>query len=124
MYKPRREHWDATIRVLRYLKSSPGQGILFRSNTDLQHRAYCDSDWASCPITCHSLSGYFIFLGFLIISWKTKKQHTVSHSLAKAEYRSMAITCCELKWLCLLLQDLRVPISSHTPLFYDNQAAL
>lgn len=41
------------IRVLHYLTCSPGQGIFLQSNTDLTFRAYCDSDWASCPITRH-----------------------------------------------------------------------
>ena len=107
MHQPRHGHWEAAIRVLRYLKSAPGQGIFLPSKSDLQLHAYCDSDWASCPIT-----GYFITLGSSPISWKTKKQTIVSRSSAEAEYRSMANTACELIWLRTLLRDLMVPISS------------
>lgn len=47
MQDPRKDHWDAAMRVLRYLKSHPGQGVLLSSTSDLRLQAYCDSDWAS-----------------------------------------------------------------------------
>ncbi|KAI5678315.1 hypothetical protein M9H77_09265 [Catharanthus roseus] len=124
MHAPRHAHWDAAIRVVRYLKGSPGRGIFLSSNSPLSLTSYCDSDWATCPITRRSLTGYFISLGGSPISWKTKKQHTISRSSAEAEYRSMAMTLCELKWLSILLRDLHVPITRPIPLHCDNQAAL
>ena len=96
MQKPKEEHWEAALRMVRYLKGSPGQGIFLRSDCNLQLQAYCDSDWASCPLTPRSLTGYFVLLGNSPISWKSKKQHTMSRSIAEAEYRSMAATICEL----------------------------
>ncbi|PKI50560.1 hypothetical protein CRG98_029066 [Punica granatum] len=88
---PRQGHWDVAIRVLRYLKQSPRQGI-FLCPTSLSLTAYCDADWASCPMTRRSLTGYFITLSDSPISWKTKKQTTVSKSSAEAEYRAMVAT--------------------------------
>lgn len=96
MQCPQEAHWDAALRVVRYLKGDSGQGIFLRSSCDLRLTAFCDSDWASCPMTRRSLTMYFVRLGVSPISWKTKKQHTVSRSSAEAEYRSMATTCCEL----------------------------
>ena len=112
------------MRVVRYLKGNPGQGIILCSDCDLKLYAYCDLDWASCPLTRRSLNGYFIILGNSPISWKTKKQHTVSRSLAKAEYRSMATTTCELKWLKGLLSTLGVMHSDPMHLYCDSQATL
>ena len=106
---PRKPHWDAAIRVLKYIKGSPGQGLLLPSENNLTLTAYCDSDWGGCQTTRRSVSGYCIFLGSSIISWKSKKQTNVSRSSAEAEYRAMANTCLEIVWLRYLLQDLKVP---------------
>lgn len=124
MQQPRHGHWTAALRVLRYLKSAPGQGIFLPATSDLQLHAYCDSDWAGCPLTRRSLTGYFIFLGSSPISWKSKKQSTVSRSSAEAEYRAMATTASELLWLRILLRDLTVSLPSSARLYCDNRAAL
>ncbi|CAH9109373.1 unnamed protein product [Cuscuta epithymum] len=124
MHQPRQVHWDAAIRVLRYLKSHPGQGILLRSDSPLLLTGYCDSDWASCPLTRRSVTGYFVMLGGSPISWRTKKQVTVSRSSAEAEYRSMATLTCELLWLKGLLSSLGITTSTPIRLFCDNKAAI
>jgi hypothetical protein len=124
MNQPRKMHWEAALRVVRYLKGAPGQGLFFSSINDLKLRAYCDSDWAGCPVTRRSTTGYFVFLGPSLISWKSKRQKTVSLSSAEAEYRAMTSTCCELTWLRFLLKDLGLSLHEPALLFCDNKAAL
>lgn len=124
MQAPRIEHWEAALRVVRYLKGTPGQGILLRADSELTLKGWCDSDWAACPITRRSLTGWLVFLGHSPISWKTKKQHTVSRSSAEAEYRSLAAITCELKWLKGLLLSLGVHHPKAIPIFCDSQSAL
>ncbi|KAK4384698.1 Retrovirus-related Pol polyprotein from transposon RE1 [Sesamum angolense] len=82
-----------------------------------------DADWASCIDSRRSLTGLCVFLGRLSF-WKTKKQPTVSRSSAEAEYRSLASTICELRWISYLLQDFQVHVQTPIPLFCDNQAVV
>ena len=124
MQAPRIEHWSAALRTVHYLKGSPGQGSLLSGACDLHLTGWCDSDWASCPMTRRSITGWLIFLGHSPISWKTKKQHTVSRSSAEAEYRSMATTTAELTWLKALLMSLGIAHPRDMTLFCDSQSSL
>ena len=74
-------------------------------------------------MTRRSVTGYFILLGSTPISWKTKKQFTVSRSSTEAEYRALANATSEAIWLRNLLHSLHVPVLS-AQLYYDNQATL
>lgn len=95
MHHPTSVHMQTARRLLRYLVSNLGQGILLASSSKAYLQAYCDSDWANCPITRRSTSSFYILPGDSPISWKAKKHNVVARSTAEAEYRAMALTVCE-----------------------------
>ena len=74
-------------------------------------------------MTRRSTTGFCIFLEESLISWKTKKQSTVSRSSSEAEYRALASTSCQLQWLTFLLRDLHVITPNSACLYCDSQAA-
>lgn len=122
--KPRIPHLQAVHHLLRYIKSAPGQGVFFPANTSLHIRAFSDADWASCVDTRKSVTGYCVFLGDALVSWKAKKQATVSRSSTEAEYRALATTTSEVLWIQQLLRDFQMSSSSPATIFCDNQSAI
>ncbi|KAL4558415.1 hypothetical protein LXL04_036615 [Taraxacum kok-saghyz] len=124
MSRPKIPHYEAACHLLRYLKQAPGQGIFFPAKSNFQLKGFCDSDWAKCTETRRSVTGFCIFLGESLISWKSKKQPTVSRSSGEAEYRAMAVTTAKLVWLKQLLKDFDIHSKEQTLLFGDNESTL
>ena len=60
---------------------------------------YSDADWGSCLDDRRSTSGYCVFVGGNLVSWRSKKQSVVSRPTAEAEYRAMALVICEMLWI-------------------------
>ena len=71
-----------------------------------------------------STTGFCIFLGDYLVSWKSKKQTVVSRSSDEAEYRAMASTVAEIVWLRWLLADLGIMLPAPTPMYCDNTSAI
>lgn len=105
LQQPKKSHMEATLRIVRYIKSQPGQGVLFSSKHNTTIIAYCDADWASCPHTTKSISGYLVKLRDTLVSWKSNKQTTISRSSIESEYTSMATIVTELVWLLGLIKE-------------------
>ncbi|GKB61169.1 ribonuclease H-like domain-containing protein [Tanacetum coccineum] len=80
MHAPLQSHFSAALRVLRYLKSAPGTGISYYKQNSQYYKqnsfslhGFSDADWAKCPKTRKSVSGYCLYLCNNLLSWKSKK---------------------------------------------------
>ena len=124
MHDPREPHLVALKRILRYLQGTLDLGLLLRPSTSSDLVVYTDADWAGCPDTRKSTSGYAVFLGDNLISWSSKCQNTVSRSSAEAEYRAVANGVSEASWLCQLLSELHAPLRRATLIYCDNISAV
>lgn len=120
---PGKRHWLAAKRILRYLKGTIDDRLTF-SKSDHLLRGYSDSDFANDLDERKSVSGYVFKLFGGVISWRSRKQTTISLSTTEAEYVALNSCCQEAIWLKGLYQEL-IPKCDEVPvLFCDNQSAL
>jgi hypothetical protein len=106
------------------LKTSPSLGLFYSSSSDFKLQAFSDSDWATCPNTRKSITGYCLFLAKALISWRFKKQSTISRSSFEAEYRALTSLACEIYWIKYLLDDLQIRLITPFCTFSDSQSAI
>jgi hypothetical protein len=89
----------AMKRIMRYLKGTPHYDLLLRRSSGSDLVVYTDADWAGCPDTRRSTSGYVVFLGDNLVSWSARRQTVISHSSANDEYHAVVNGMAEATWL-------------------------
>ncbi|KAF5459817.1 hypothetical protein F2P56_019733 [Juglans regia] len=93
MQTPRHIHLAVVRHIIRYLKAIPNRGLFFPKESSLQLVGYSDADWAGCTDTRCFVRGWCMFLGNVLISWKSKKQDRVFKSSTESVYRAMSSAC-------------------------------
>ncbi|XP_042041415.1 uncharacterized mitochondrial protein AtMg00810-like [Salvia splendens] len=124
MHAPQEEHWDAALRIVRYLKGTADHGLLFEKHGNLEIHGFTDADWAGNPNDRKSTAGYFTFIGGNLVTWRSKKQKVVALSSAEAEFRGIKSGLTELLWLRRIMKELGLDSSKTCKLFCDNKAAI
>ncbi|GJU71411.1 ribonuclease H-like domain-containing protein [Tanacetum coccineum] len=124
MHDPRDPHFTALKRILRYVRGTLDYGMQLHVSSTTQLSAYTDTDWAGCPVTRRSTSGYCVFLGDNLLSWSAKSQVTLSRSSAEAEYRCVANVVAETAWIRNLLCELHTPLFTATLVYCENVSAV
>lgn len=109
MQTPLKTHWDAGLRILRYLQSTKDLGLFYTGGNGVKLQGWSDSDWGGDPDTRRSTSGYTFTLGSGVVSWSSKKQPTIALSSTEAEYRAACGAACEVVWLRRLLGEIGFP---------------
>ena len=128
MANPGSQHWAAAKRVGRYLKGTTDLSLAFQPSSDFQPSnmitAYSDSDWGKDPTDRKSFSGYVLFVGSALISWKCRKQTAVALSTAEAEYMALALIATEVIWMRNLLSEIGFTQQGPSIIHCDNRAAI
>ncbi|XP_055804313.1 secreted RxLR effector protein 161-like [Solanum dulcamara] len=124
MHCPKESHIKIALRVVRYIKKAPGLGLLMPPEDTNKLLAYCNSDWGGCVETRRSVTDYLVKFGGALISWKSKKQDTVSRSSAEVEFRSMANCAAKVTWLVGLFEELGVHTELPITMVCDSKAAI
>jgi hypothetical protein len=118
MHDLREHHLAAIKRILRYVKGTMSHRFQLHSSSPASMVTYTDADWAGCPDTQRSTSGFCVYLTDNLVSWSLKRQHMVSCS--SIEYRVMANAVAEASWIRQLLHNLHRPSPPATIVFCDN----
>jgi hypothetical protein len=129
MQDPRRRHEVAAKRVLRYLAGTKEIGLRFgreqkAATGDMQITAFGDADWANDRSDRKSITGWIVKLNGDVVSWASKKQHTVAQSTCEAELYAEAAAVNEILWQRGLLKELGLRMENASIVYCDNQPAI
>ncbi|GJX04226.1 ribonuclease H-like domain-containing protein [Tanacetum coccineum] len=124
MHSPLTSHLKIAFKIVRYFKSCPGLGIHIAKTSGMFLNAYSAADWAKCVVTRKSVTGYCVFLNNSLVSWKSKKQNTLSKSLTEVEYKALASVTSEVIWILNFLKDLQIENLLPVSLYCDNNSAI
>ncbi|CAI7754260.1 unnamed protein product [Closterium sp. NIES-53] len=120
----RPEHMAAAKRVLRYLCSTSGMGLVLGGRRPVVLTGHADASWADDQATQRSSQGYTFSLGSRSVSWRSTRSSSVLSSSCEAEIYTGAMAAQELRWLTYLLTDLGEKPRSPPVLYVDNKAML
>ncbi|CAI7849590.1 unnamed protein product [Closterium sp. NIES-53] len=120
----RPEHMAAAKRVLRYLCSTSGLGLVLGGRRRVVLTGHADASWADDKATQRSSQGYTFSLGSGSVSWRSTRSSSILGFSCEAEIYAGAMAAQELRWLTYLLADLGEPPSSPPVLYIDNKAML
>ncbi|CAI7774642.1 unnamed protein product [Closterium sp. NIES-54] len=120
----RPEHMAAAKRVLRYLCSTSGMGLVLGGRRPVVLTGHADASWADDQATQRSSQGYTFSLGTGSVSWQATRPSSVLSSSCEAEIYAGAMATQEVRWLTYLLTDLGEPPRSPPVPYVDNKAML
>jgi hypothetical protein len=83
---PRDYHLRAVKRIMRYLVLTPKLGLWYTMGSRFELLGYSDADYARCKVDRKSISETCQFIGWSLVAWSSRKQNSVTLSMAEAEY--------------------------------------
>ncbi|CAI7881305.1 unnamed protein product [Closterium sp. NIES-54] len=118
----RKVHWDAAKRVLRYLCSTSGMGLVLGGRGLVVLTGHADASWVDDSATQRSSQGYTFSLGSGSVSWRSTRSSSDFSSSCEAEIYAGAMAAQELRWLTYLLTDLGE--QPRSPVRYEDRVPI
>ncbi|CAI7858385.1 unnamed protein product [Closterium sp. NIES-54] len=120
----RKEHWTAVQRVLRYLCSTSGMGLVLGGRGPVVLTGHSNASWTDEQVTQRSSQGYSFSFGSVSVLWRSTRLSSMRGSSSEAEIYVGAMAAHELCWLTYLLTDLGERPRSPLVLYVDNKAMI
>jgi hypothetical protein len=124
-------HLMAAKHLLRYLNGTKELGLVYSKQgnqgpVDMSNLlwGYVDSDWAGCPDSRRSTSGYVLMLNGAAVSWKSKRQSVVALSSAEAEFVAASAMVKEVIYIRKFLDNLGFSQTKPTVIYEDNRTCV
>ncbi|POM75314.1 mitochondrial protein [Phytophthora palmivora] len=121
---PGQRHWDAGIKVVRYLLKTKDVAITYDGRMEAELTAYSDADWAGNHDDRRSVSGVMLMMCGAPVVWRSTFQKTVALSSTEAEYMALSDCIKEVVWMRRLLKDIAAEQHGPTVIYEDNQGAM
>ena len=124
MDNPGPDQWKGVERICGYLKYEATHGITFQVPTGLAIVGFVDSDFATNKETRKSTTGYLVTVGGCLVSWSSKAQPSVTLSSTEAEYVAASLCATEIKFVSMLLDELKADYPKPAVMREDNTGAI
>ena len=85
---------------------------------------FVDSDWAGCPDSRRSTTGFTLMLNGAAVAWKSKRQSVVALSSAESEFMAASALVQEVIYARRLLENLGFPQPGPTLIYEDNRTCI
>jgi hypothetical protein len=121
---PRRVHWGAVKKVMRYLQGSADTSLQLGGHSDAPiAELWTDSDYAGDTESRRSTTGLVVKVFGSTVIWASRRQKAISLSSLEAEYIALSAGCRNLRWVAKILAQLGYDTGS-IPVNVDNQGAI
>jgi len=120
---PKESHLKIVKRIFRYVSGTTNFGLWYPKGSPCYLVGFSDSNFVGCKSDRKSTSGTCHLFGNCLISWHSKKQHSVALSTAEAEYVATRSCCSQILWIKQQLLDHDLKLGC-VPIKCDNTSAI
>ena len=116
-------HIIAVKRIIKYVKTTSNFRVWYDKDTNDVLARYSNADWAGNADDCKSTPDGYFYMGNNLVSWISKKQNSLSLSIAEAKYIVAGNCCTKLLWMQELLIDYGI-YQKHLTIYCDNTSVI